>query len=136
VLEGAQMRKPIRIALIGLTDAGEVFAEHLLEKAQEHDVPIEIVAIADAQPDSAVALGFSQNGVPVYTDACEIAKLGEQVDIVFELSGQPKVRQELRLAMLERRNVHTVLASEVMAQLLWYFFGKKGELPLDAQRGY
>jgi predicted dehydrogenase len=130
------MKEPIRIALVGLSEAGEVFAEHLLEKAQEHDVPIDIVAIADMHPDSAVALGFSQNGVPVYTDAREIAKLGDAVDIIFELSGRPSVRQELRLALLEHKNIHTVLASEVMARLLWYFFGEKGELPVDPTRGY
>jgi len=31
--------------------------------------------------------------------------------------------------------MHAALASEVMARLLWYFFGEKGEWPLAAVRG-
>ncbi len=128
------MTDKIHVALVGLGQAGEVFAEHFLEKSQEQGVPAEIIAVSDPQPDSPIALGFSQNGVPVFADPCEIAKLGEKVDIIFDLSGDSSVRQKLRLALLEHKNMHTVLASVVVARLLWYFFGEKGDLPTTARK--
>ena len=55
----------IKVALVGLGQVGEVFAENFLEKIQESKLPIEIVAVADRHPDSPIALGFSQNKVPI-----------------------------------------------------------------------
>ncbi len=77
---------------------------------------MQIVAVADHNTDSPVALGFSQNGVPVYKDALDVAKLGEQVDIIFDLTNNSRLRQELRLKLLETKNRHTLIATEVVAQ--------------------
>ena len=115
----------IRVALLGLGEVGQAFAEHLLEKIQEHGAPVQIVAVADRKIDSPVALGFSQNGVPVYADALDVTKLGDQVDIIFDLTNNSRVQQELRLRMLESKNRHTIIANEVMARLLWCFFNEK-----------
>jgi homoserine dehydrogenase len=114
--------KKIRVALLGLGKVGESFAEHFLEQIQERAAPIEIVAVADHHTDSAVALGFSQNGVPVFKDAMEVAKLGDKVDIMFDLTGNSRTRQELRLKLLETRNTHTIIATEGIVDLLWCFF--------------
>lgn len=122
------MKKTIKVALIGLGEVGETFAEHFLEKIQEGGMPIEIVAVADRQTDSAVALGFSQNGIPVFRDGHEIVNLGESVDIIFDLSGNSAERQNLRLKLMESKNRHTVIAPEVLARLLWFFFDEGGDL--------
>lgn len=119
------MSKKIRIALLGLGNVGQTFAEHFLEKIQEHSAPVEIVAVADHHTDSPVALGFSQNGVPVYQDALDVVKLGDQVDIIFDFTNNTQLRQELRLKLLESKNRHTLIATEVVARLLWCFFDEK-----------
>jgi homoserine dehydrogenase len=116
------MSKKTRIAILGLGKIGEAFAENLLAKIQEHRIPIEIVAVADHHHDSPVALGFAQNGVKVFKDALDVVKLGEDVDIIFDLIGNSKVSQELRLRLIESRNRHSMIAPEKFAQLLWYFF--------------
>lgn len=123
------MGKSIRVALVGLGNVGEVFAEHLLEKIQEGGMPIEIVAVADRHLDSPIALGFSQNNIPTYADALEVVKLGDKVDIIFDLTGNSAVRKELRSKLMESKNHHTVIAPAVLAHLLWCFFGEGRDLP-------
>lgn len=126
----------IRIAIVGLGEAGEIFAEHLLEKIQLEHKPVKIVAPADPDVNSSVALGFSQNGVPVYPDSLDVLKHAEDIDIIFNLSGDPAISQRLRIELLHLRNSHTSIASEEIAQLLWCFFGEKRDLPKAEKRNF
>ena len=129
------MHSKIRVALLGLGDVGQTFAEHFLAKIQEHGAPVEIVAVADHHTDSPIALGFAQNGVSVYKDALDVVQLGEKIDIIFDLTGNNRLRQELRLKLLESKNKHTVIATEVFASLLWHFFDEPMHLKAAAS-GY
>lgn len=129
------MSKVVRVALLGLGEVGEIFAENFLEKIQEEHVNVEIVAVAHRNLESPVALGFSQSGVPVFKDALEVVSMGARVDIIFDLTGEPDLRANLRVALQAANNRHTVIAPEVVAHLLWNFFGE-GELPSSGQTGY
>jgi homoserine dehydrogenase len=127
------MSDKIKIALLGLGEVGQTFAEHFLERIQTGRLPVEIVAVAHRDLESPVAMGFAQNQVPVFKDALEVLTLGEKVDIIFDLSGNSRVRQDLRLGLIERKNRHTVIAPEVMAKLLWYLFDESDEPRTEAQ---
>lgn len=129
------MSKVVRVALLGLGEVGEIFAENFLEKIQEEHVNVEIVAVAHRNLESPVALGFSQNGVPVFRDALDVVSMGARVDIIFDLTGDADLRAKLRVALQTTNNRHTVIAPEVVAHLLWNFFGE-GELPSSGQTGY
>jgi predicted dinucleotide-utilizing enzyme len=129
------MTQTIRVALVGLGEAGEVFAGHL-QKARERGVPVEVVAVTHSAADTPLAIEFSRKGVPVFTDARELTALGRDVDIIFDLSGERAMRQQLRLALLQHQNMHTVIVSETIARLLWFSFGETREPPLDASAGY
>jgi homoserine dehydrogenase len=129
------MSQVVKVALLGLGEVGETFAEHFLEKIQEDHVQVEIVAAAHHNLESPVALGFIQNGVPVFEDALEVVSMGAKVDIIFDLTGDPELRKKLRVALQETHNQHTVIAPEVVAHLLWNFFGE-GELPHSEKTGY
>ncbi|MBT9540786.1 hypothetical protein [Thiobacillus sp.] len=129
------MSQVVKVALLGLGEVGETFAEHFLEKIQENHVKVEIVAAAHHNLESPVALGFLQNGVPVFKDALEVVSMGAKVDIIFDLTGDPELRKKLRVALQETHNQHTVIAPEVVAHLLWNFFGE-GELPHSEKTGY
>lgn len=129
------MSKVVRVALLGLGEVGEIFAENFLEKIQEEHVNVEIVAVAHRNLESPVALGFSQNGVPVFRDALDVVSMGARVDIIFDLTGDADLRANLRVALQTTNNRHTVIAPEVVAHLLWNFFGE-GELPSSGQTGY
>lgn len=129
------MSHVVKVALLGLGDVGEKFAEHFLEKIQEEHVNVEIVAVAHRNLESPVALGFSQSKVPVFQNALDVVSMGAKVDIIFDLTGDPELRRKLRIGLQETHNQHTVIAPEVVAHLLWNFFGE-GELPHSSQTGY
>ncbi len=129
------MSHTIKVALLGLGEVGEKFAEHFLEKIQEEHVNVEIVAVAHRNLDSPVAMGFAHSKVPVFRDAMEVVSLGAKVDIIFDLTGDPELRKKLRAELQATHNQHTVIAPEVVAHLLWNFFGE-GELPHSGKTGY
>jgi homoserine dehydrogenase len=130
------MSNKVRVALLGLGSVGEIFAENFLEKIQEEHVNVEIVAVASRDLESPVAMGFVHSKIPVFRDALEVIDLGDQVDIIFDLTGNPQLRKDLRIRLQETNNRHTVIAPEVVAHLLWNFFGEVGELPHSSQTGY
>ena len=116
------MSYKIKIALLGLGDVGQEFAENFLEIIQEGGKAVEIVAVAHHDKNSAVALGFQQNGVKFFENAAEVVQMGEEVDIIFDLTGSSETRTALRKGMMDSGNRHTVIAPEMMARLLWMFF--------------
>ncbi|HAN56279.1 MAG TPA: hypothetical protein DCQ77_08895 [Betaproteobacteria bacterium] len=130
------MSNKVRVALLGLGSVGEIFAENFLEKIQEEHVNVEIVAVASRDLESPVAMGFVHSKIPVFRDALEVIDLGDHVDIIFDLTGNPQLRKDLRTRLQETNNRHTVIAPEVVAHLLWNFFGEVGDLPQSAQTGY
>jgi homoserine dehydrogenase len=89
------MSETINVALLGLGRIGQQFADSLAKHIKEKNKPIRIVAVAEQNPDSEAAKRFSDDGVPVHTNASGIVELGDQVDIIFDLTGVPSVRQEV-----------------------------------------
>lgn len=130
------MTQKIKIALLGLSRVGETFSEHFLAKIQEQHINVEIVAVATHHPESPVALGFAHSNILVLEDALKVVDLGDRVDIIFDLTGNADVRQQLRARLQAANNHHTVIAPEVFAQLLWEFFDEGETLPHSAQTGY
>ena len=116
------MTKKIKVALLGMGEVGQAFAEQLLERIQISGIPVEIAAVAHHHLDSPVVLGFQQNKVAVFKDAMDVLEMDEEIDIIFDLTGNPSITQSLRIRLIEKKNRHTFIAPEVMAQLLWYFF--------------
>lgn len=49
----------------------------------------------------------------------EIVALGHGVDVIFDLTGRPEVRRELRDKLVATENRHTVIASETIARVIW-----------------
>ncbi len=130
------MTQKIKIALLGLSRVGETFSEHFLAKIQEQHINVEIVAVATHHPESPVALGFAHSNILVLEDALKVVDLGDRVDIIFDLTGNADVRQQLRARLQAANNHHTVIAPEVFAHLLWEFFDEGEILPYSAQTGY
>ncbi len=116
------MSDKIKIALLGLGNVGQDFAEAFLEMIQEDGRPIEIAAVAHHDRNSPVALGFQQNKVPFFENATGVIDMGESIDIIFDLTGNPETRTELRKGLQASNNKHTVIAPEMIAKLLWMFF--------------
>ena len=130
------MGNKVNVALLGLGSVGETFAENFLEKIQEEHVNVEIVAVANKDLNTPVAMGFAHSKVPVFENALDVVELGDKVDIIFDLTGDPETRKLIRTRLQETNNKHTVIAPEVIAHLLWNFFGEKTEMPVSKKTGY
>ncbi|TCV89579.1 hypothetical protein [Sulfurirhabdus autotrophica] len=130
------MSNKVNVALLGLGSVGETFAENFLEKIQEQHINVEIVAVSTRHIDSPVAMGFAHSKVPVFENALDVINLGDKVDIIFDLTGNPDLRKSLRNRLQETKNTHTVIAPEVVAHLLWNFFGEKTDMPESEKTGY
>lgn len=130
------MSDKIKVAILGLGNIGQEFAEHLLARIQEGRMPIEIVGVAHRHLDTPVALGFRQSGVPVFEDALEITSLGENVDVIFDLTGNSETRQALREQLQQSGNRHSVIAPETIARLLWCFFDTDNSVMAAVSGGY
>jgi len=130
------MSNTINVALLGLGRIGKQFANSLADHIEEGDKAIKIVAIAERDPNSEAAKRFLAAGVPIYDDAVEVAELGNKVDIIFDLTGVPSIRQALRDTLQEQGNHHTVLVPEVFARLLWSFLEEGVDLSGPLRTGY
>ena len=130
------MSNKVKVALLGLGSVGETFAENFLVKIQEEHINVEIVAVSNKDLNTPVVMGFAHSKVPVFENAMDVVKMGDKVDIIFDLTGDPEIRKNLRTRLQEIKNTHTVIAPEVVAHLLWNFFGEKTQMPVSKKTGY
>lgn len=103
----------IRVAMVG---AGET-ATPLLKQLLASDF-VELVGVAElnlALPGVALV---KEHGIPVTDNFIELAEQGERVDIIIDLTGSRKVREDLRRFMQFAGNSHTVIMHERIALLL------------------
>jgi pyrroline-5-carboxylate reductase len=100
------------IAIIGLGRIGSAFLSAMLAKKQN----INLICVAEIGDTPGKAQAQAA-GVKIATVE-EIVAMGEGVDILFDLTGQPEVRRELRSKLLATNNLHTVIASETVARLI------------------
>ena len=130
------MSDSIKVALLGLGRIGQQFTTSLSKHIDDGKKPIEIVAIAEKDSGSSAAKAFSDKGVPVYSDALEIVGMGEKVDIIFDLTGVPSVRQAMRDKLQDMENFHTVIVPEVFARLMWSFLEDGEMVDAPVRSGY
>jgi len=104
---------PFRIAMIGAGDTGTPLLAALLTAPY-----VELVGVAEldhATPGVQMALA---HGVYVTRDFTELARRGDDIDILVDLTGVGSVRDTLRRLMQETGNEHTLIMHERIALLL------------------
>jgi len=103
----------IRIAMVGAGETATPLLRQLL------DAPfVELIGVAElnmALPGVALA---RERGIPVTDNFIELAEQGERVDIIIDLTGSRKVREDLRRFMQFAGNTHTVIMHERIALLM------------------
>jgi len=120
------------IAIVGLGRVGTVFLEGLVSHGGGD---IQIVGVAESSETKGKALAKSLN-IPAFDIDALIAK-GEGIDILFDLTGAPAVRKELREKMMAAGNKHTIIATETIARLVWSLLAHDVALPgVHAKSGY
>ena len=107
------MDKKIRIALIG---AGETGTPLLAQLVGANFVEIAMVADLDEQmPGMKLA---REKGIPTTRDFMDIARMGDAVDIVIDVTGVARIRDDLRSHYQSTANRHTIIMHELIAVLL------------------
>ncbi len=101
------------VAIIGLGRIGSAFLGAMLQKKQS----INLVCAAERGDTPAKAQAAAAGIKIVSLD--DIVGMGDGIDIIFDLTGIPAVRKELREKMMASNNKHTVIASETVARLIW-----------------
>jgi predicted homoserine dehydrogenase-like protein len=103
----------IRIGVIGAGETGTPLLQQLLDASF-----VEVVGVADLNQDMpGIALARAR-GIPTYADCMELAKLGETIDILIDVTGVPKVRELLREYFQSSGNHHTIIMHELIAVLM------------------
>ncbi|HYD64500.1 oxidoreductase [Azospirillum sp.] len=110
-----------RVAVIGAGETGTPLLRQLLAAPF-----VTLLGVADLDNDAPGMRIARHRDIPTTTDFMELARLGESVDILIDVTGAPKVREALRQHMQDSGNHHTVIMHETIAQLMLSL--SKGEL--------
>ncbi|MDX2055666.1 MAG: NAD(P)-binding domain-containing protein [Polyangiaceae bacterium] len=116
------------IAIIGLGRIGSAFLEEMLKKKAGG---IRIACVAEFNETAGRALAEA-NGIQVVT-LDDIVAMGNDIDVIFDLTGLPTVRKELREKLTTANNRHTVIASETIMRVIWALISDSS-LPFIAGR--
>lgn len=117
------------IAIVGLGRVGTAFLDEMLcltEKGIK-------VAYGVERTDTEGKAQASAAGVRMVT-LDELVGIGDQVDVIFDLTGNPDVRKALREKLAASGNRHTVVAPETIARMMWSVMSSEKELPVVAGR--
>ena len=119
------------IAIIGSNRSGEVFYNEMTRLKRKGINVICVYNRAGLELNSiAETAGIKRLSIE------EIVELGEDLDVIFDLSGDREIRAELRKTLFSSQNHHTVIAPESVAQVMWAMIGDD-ELPCSAGKpGY
>ncbi|MEZ5741441.1 MAG: NAD(P)-binding domain-containing protein [Burkholderiaceae bacterium] len=117
-----------RIAIIGLGRIGSAFLRQLLERMNDG---IELVCVAESAETAGRQLA-QKAGIKICTLDGVVA-MGPRIHVIFELTGLPEVRRELREKLVNSKNDETVIASESIARVIWALISD-GSLPMIAGR--
>lgn len=125
-------KKEVRVAIVGLGKVGSTFLSKLAERGKQG---VKIVGASEKDSKAPGVAVAKSKGVSVYADSKEIVAMGESVDIIFDLTGNPDARRQLRSELARSGNQHTVIAPEVIAFLMWDFMDGGSELPVTHKKG-
>lgn len=103
-----------KIAIVGMGRIGSAFFKQMQARRQQG---IELLCVAEVGDTPGRRQAMAE-GVSVRT-MDEIVALGGSVDVLFDLTGLPAVRRELREKMSAAGNRHTVIASESIVRVIW-----------------
>ncbi|SDG24506.1 MULTISPECIES: homoserine dehydrogenase [unclassified Duganella] len=117
-----------KIAIIGLGRIGSAFLRNLLARSGRG---VDVVGVAESGDTPGRKLALDAGLKIASLD--EIVALGSGIDILFDLTGLPAVRREIREKLMAQDNHHTVVASETIARLIWALTSDD-ELPVIAGR--
>lgn len=120
------------IAIVGLGKLGSAFLQELLEQPNES---VKIVAVVERKNTAGLVLAKARGIRNLSID--ELIAMGSTLNIVFDLTGEAAVRQELRDKLRTSGNHYTIVATDNIARMIWALIASGAELPrAHANSGY
>jgi acetaldehyde dehydrogenase (acetylating) len=113
----------VRIAVAGGGRMGTPLIEEFLKRPYA-----ELVGVADVDPESAGARLAKDNGVAFTTDALAFASMDGEIDLLFEVSGDPTLKRRLKDAFVYADNRHTIIVHDLVARLVMTVVAGSDEL--------
>lgn len=107
------MAEKINLALIGAGRTGTPLLKELLKYPY-----INILGVADADPKAEGIKLAQEHGIPTSTDPMEVLKKGSLIDILVEVSGDPKLKKQIKDNFDQTHNTKTIIMHELIARLL------------------
>lgn len=107
------MPKSAKVAIVGGGRTGTPLIRDFLK----YDY-IQIMGVADVSPDAEGVKLAKENNLYTTTDAMDLAKMGEDIDIIIEVSGDPAVTPKLKEYYQETGNKHTIIMHDLIARLM------------------
>lgn len=84
---------------------------------QHHELGLKITCVSELN-DTAGKQRAIAEGIDVLS-LDEITAQGEKIDIIFDLTGSPKVRSQLREGLFSFGNKYTVIVAENVSHIIW-----------------
>ncbi|PWC56956.1 oxidoreductase [Azospirillum sp. TSO22-1] len=109
------------VAVIGAGETGTPLLQQLLSAPF-----VRVLGVADLDPDAPGMNLARDHDVPTTTDFMDLARMGEDLDVLIDVTGVPLVREALRQHMQDTDNHRTIIMHEVIVQLMLSL--SKGEL--------
>lgn len=117
------MSEKVNICVIGGGRSGAPLIDDFIKRPF-----VNLIGVADINTESPGARIAKENGVYFTNDAMDIAKLGDKVDIVIEVSGDRSVKPQLKEYYTETGNKKTIIAHDIIARLLISLASNSDEL--------
>ena len=117
-------KKEIQIAIVGLGKIGNTFFKKLLEK-ERHG--IKLVGVVEQNHDTPGIELAKTKGIKIYDNLDKLLYLSQEVDVIFDLTGNIDARENIRGGLVRAGNRHTVIAPEMITFLVWNLITQGGE---------
>lgn len=120
-----------KIAIVGLGRIGSTVFEQMQGRQRQG---IEIVCVSELH-DTPGRRKAQAAGLPVL-GLDEVVAQADTVDMIFDMTGMPKVRKELREKLFASNNKRTVVVPENVAYLIWALLSGEHVPDGDHRSGY
>ena len=103
----------ISIAVVGGGKTGTPLLQNLIDLDF-----IKVVGVADISEEAPGILIAKERGINITKNFMDFAQMGENIDIIVDVSGDKNVREKMRTYFNENNNNHTILMPELIAVLM------------------
>jgi predicted homoserine dehydrogenase-like protein len=97
---------------------------------------VELVGVADLNLNLPGVVLARDAGIRVTSDFMELAREGDRIDIIIDVTGARAVREALRRHMMETGNEHTLIMHERIALLMMSLSAGELIAPKHGEQGY